>query len=158
MNEPPFARHAWIMFIAVTTINAMMMRFRSRKYIQQQPHLAAGYQQLFTGVLFWLNLPWVVMGVGIVFGGVRSVFSYFRPRDGNPFVLTWFGVVIALWLLGFYWLFARRGAEFLVEHPGVFRRDPQSPNMIRLIYCLMVAGGVAGTYFMFHGDIPQVPK
>lgn len=158
MNEPPFARHAWLILIGVTVANALILKFRSRAYIQQQPELAAGYQQLFNGVLLWGNLPWVVMGIGIVFGGVPSVFSYCRPRDGNPFVLALFGVVIALWILGFYWLFARRGAEFLIEHPGLLRGNPKSPAMIRLVYCLMVAGGVAATCLMFFVNIPSFTK
>jgi len=120
--------------------------------------LAAGYQRLFNGVLLWGNLPWVVMGVGIVVGGVHSVFAYFQPRDGNPFVLAWFGVVIALWLLGFYWLIARRGAEFLVEHPGLLRGFPKSPAMIRFFYCLMVAGGTVGLVLMFNTDIPDITR
>lgn len=158
MNEPPFARHAWLIFIVGTVLNALILKSRSRTYIQQQPELAAGYQQLFNGVLLWGNLPWVVMGIGIHFGEVHSVFSYFRPRDGNPFVLAWFGVVVALWLLGFYWLFARRGAEFLVKHPGLLRGNPKSPAMLRLCYCLMIAGGVVGLCFMFFGDIPNFTK
>ena len=158
MNEPPFARHAWLLFIATMVANALVLKFRSRAYIQQQPELAAGYRSLFYGILLWGNLPWVVMGIGIVFGGVHSVFSYFRPRDGNPFVLAWFGVVVALWLLGFYWIFARRGAEFLIEHPGLLRGNPKSPATIRLFYCLMVAGGVAGLCFMLLADFPDFPK
>jgi hypothetical protein len=73
-------------------------------------------------------------------------------------VLAWFGVVVALWLLGLYWLFARRGAEFLIEHPGLLRGNPKSPAIIRFFYCLMVAGGVVGLCFAFFSDIPQITK
>lgn len=156
MNEPPFVRHFWLAFIAANVLNALILKARSRKYILQKPELAAGYQQLFNGFLLWGNVPWVVMGIGILFGGVHNVFSYFRPRDGNPFVLAWFGVIGALCLLGFHWLFARRGAEFLVEHPGLLRGIPQSPAMIRLFYCLMVAGGVVALGFMFFADLPDL--
>ncbi len=158
MNEPLFARHAWILFIAVTMINALILKFRSRAHIQRRPELRAGYRRLFNGVLLWGNLPWVVMGIGIVFGGVHSTFSYFRPRDGHSFVLAWLGVVVALWILGFYWLFARRGAEFLVEHPGLLRSTPKNPTSIRFFYCLMVAGGLAGLLFIFFTDFPEFIK
>src|SRR5688572_11682314 len=107
MNVPPFFHHAWLMFVAVTIANALILKYRSRRYIRERPELAEGYNRLFRGVLFWGNLPWILMAIGIEFGGVPSFFSYFRPRDGNPFVMAWFAVVIALWLLGFYWLFAR---------------------------------------------------
>ena len=158
MNDPPLDRYVWLLFVAVTVVNALILRFRSRAYVQEQPALARGYEQLLRGVLLWGNLPWVAMGIGILFGGVPGVSSYLRPRDGNPFVLAWLGVVVALWVLGFYWLFARRGAEFLVEHPGLFRGNPRSPTAIRAMYCLMVAGGVVGLCFSFFVDIPDFPE
>ena len=158
MKEPPFAHYAWLMFVGVTVVNAIILKMRSRAYIKKRPELAVGYQKLIKGVLFWGNLPWIVMGIGIVFGGVQSVFSYFSPREANPFVLAWFGTLIVLWLLGFYWLFARRGAEFLVEHPGLLNGEPKNPNMIRVFYCLSVAGGIAGLCFMFFANIPKFAK
>ena len=94
MAEPPFFRHAWLMFVAVTVANALILKFRSRGYIRERPELAAGYTRLFRGVLFWGNLPWLVMGIGIELGGVPGIFSYFRPRDGNPYVLAWFAAVL----------------------------------------------------------------
>lgn len=54
MNEPPFIRHAWLIFIAVTVANAMILKFRSRAHIQQKPGLAAGCQQSFKGILLAL--------------------------------------------------------------------------------------------------------
>ena len=49
------------------------------------------------GWLVYGNLPWVVMGLGILFGGVPTIFHYFNPRNG-PVVLIWYGTVIALWV------------------------------------------------------------
>ncbi len=92
------------------------------------------------------------MGLGLELGGVPGFFSYFRPRDGNPYVLTFIASVVMLWILGFYWIFTRRGAEFLIDHPGLFRGDPKSPAMIRLVYCLGVAGGVIALILMATTD------
>ncbi len=161
MKEPQFPsvlRHVWLLFVVVTTANALILKYRSRRYIQQRPLLAEGYQRLFWGFLFWGNLPWLVMAVGIEFGGVPDMFCYFRPRDGDPYVLAWFAFVIADWLLGFYWIFARRGAEFLVEHPGLLRGDPKNPTMIRVFYCLSVVGGIVGFALMWTMDMPQFPR
>jgi hypothetical protein len=79
MNQPLVFHHIWLMFVAVTVANALVFKFRSRDYIRQSQGLAGGYQQLFWGVLFWGNLPWLVMGIGMELGGVPSMFSYFRP-------------------------------------------------------------------------------
>ena len=77
------------MFVAVTCLNALILKFRSGYYIRARPELMDGYMRLVRDVLFWGNLPWRVMGVGIELGGVPGMFSYFRPRHGNPFVLAW---------------------------------------------------------------------
>jgi hypothetical protein len=150
--------HGWLLFAAVTCLNALILKLRSRYYIRQRPELADGYSRFSRGVLLWGNLPWLVMGAGIELGGLPGIFSYFHPRDGNPFVLAWFGVVIAIWILGFWWLFARGGAEFLVEHPGLFHGLPRSATAIRIYYCLCVAGGISGLVFMFVADIPRFPQ
>ena len=82
----------------------------------------------------------------------------FHPRDGNPFVLAWFGVVTMIWILGFWWLFARSGAEFLIEHPGLLRGLPRSATAIRIYYCLCIVGGVCGLVFLFVADILRFPE
>ena len=74
-------RHGWLMFVAVTCLNALILKLRSRYYVRERRELAAGYTKLLWGVLFWGNLPWLVMGVGIELGGLPSIFSYFRPRE-----------------------------------------------------------------------------
>jgi hypothetical protein len=152
---PDLFRHFWLMFVAVTAANVLWLKFRSARHIREKPELADGYRRLVFGYLFWGNLPWLFMGAAIELGGVSNVFSFFRPGDGNPLVLAWFAIVIAEWCLGFLWLFVWRGAEFLVEHPGVFRYDIKSPAIIKAIYCLTVAGGVAGVYAMFAFPPPR---
>ncbi|MGD9366823.1 MAG: hypothetical protein PVH87_14070 [Desulfobacteraceae bacterium] len=84
---------------------------------------------------FWMNIPWIVMGFGCTVGGVPSVWHYFRPSDGNPFVLAWFGSVFFLWIAGTIWLFFQNGAETLAKHPGAIefrigfkRKEVSNPN------------------------------
>ena len=57
------------------------------------------------------ELPWLVMGVGIVVGGVPNIWYYFRPQDRNPFVLAWFVSVFLLAFYFAYWVFFRGGAQ-----------------------------------------------
>ena len=58
--------------------------------------------------------------------------------------MGWLGLVVAMMLLGFYRLFARGGAAFLVDHPWRLRGNPRSPTEVRLLYCLLVLCGVIG--------------
>jgi hypothetical protein len=82
------ARHAWAMFIVITCLNAATWRWRARRHIAVNPALAPGYRRLIRSWLVFGNVPWVVMGLGIVFGGV-----------------------VAFWVASVYWIFFRRGAE-----------------------------------------------
>lgn len=113
-----------------------MFRKRAQEHIGKNPQLKEGYAALFRGYLFWMNLPWVIMGIGCTVGGIPSVWHYFRPRDGNPYVLAWFGSVFFLWVLGTFWLFLKSGAEMLAGHPGaielrygVKRKDLANPRL-----------------------------
>ena len=155
VNVPPVFKYFWVLAIACNVVNVFIFRTRSSEYVQQRPELAEGYKRYFLGFLLWASLPWIAMGVGIVFGGVPNVFSYFHPQDPNPFIRAWFGSIILMWLLGFYWLFARHGAEFLVEHPGLFNRNLNTPAKIKGFYCLTLVGGAVGLYFMYNNHIPD---
>lgn len=51
------------------------------------------------------------MGVGILSGGVQTIWSYFQPRNGNPLVLLFFFSVVVMWGITLYWTFMLDGAE-----------------------------------------------
>jgi hypothetical protein len=87
-------RHAWLLFIGVTCANGAIWWTRAKKEIAAHPELTETYRELVRGWLIYGNLPWVVMGAGILAGGVPSVFQYFNPRNG-PFVIAWYVTVVA---------------------------------------------------------------
>ncbi len=154
-----FSRYFWAICIVVTGINVIIFKVRSSRHIQDNPELAEGYATLFRGYLTWVNLPWVVMGIGCTVGGVPTVWHYFRPQDGNPYVLAWFASVFLLWITGTYWLFFRDGAEMLVKHPGAFNANISNPTMVKVFWFLGLAGGVFGVIMMWTMDIPlQLPR
>ncbi len=137
------------MFIVVTITNAIIMKVRSKKQIDQDPSLEEGYDKIFKGLITWGNIPWVIMGVGIVTGNVPTVFHYFNPQDGNPYVISFFISILLIWVLGTYWLFLKDGAEMLFKHPGIFNSDFSSPAKIKMVWILSLAGGIAGLAMMF---------
>ncbi len=91
------SKYFWLVAIVFTGVNCLIFKRRSEKHIKQNPELAEGYSVLFRGYLFWMNVPWIIMGIGCTIGRIPSVWYYFRPKDGNPYVLAWFGSVFALW-------------------------------------------------------------
>lgn len=151
------SRYFWAVAIVVTGINVAIFKARSTRHIQENPELAEGYATLLRGYLIWLNIPWIVMGIGCTVGGIPTVWHYFRPQDGNPYVLAWFASVFMLWIAGTYWLLFRGGAEMLVKHPGAFNINTSNPTMVKLFWFLCLAGGVFGVIMMWTLDIPLPP-
>jgi uncharacterized BrkB/YihY/UPF0761 family membrane protein len=64
------SKHFWVVAIIVTIINWLIFRKRAQKHIQNNPQLEEGYASLFRNYLFWMNISWVIMGIGCTFGGV----------------------------------------------------------------------------------------
>jgi hypothetical protein len=149
------ARWFWVVFILFTIVHAVLLRSRAQRHIRENPDLADGYTTLIRGFVFWCNIPWVVMGIGTLFGGVPTMFDFFRPREGNPFVLAFFGSLVFLWIMGTFWILFRGGAEMLVKHPGFFNVDFKSPLMLKLFWLLCLAAGIVGIITFFAMDAPM---
>jgi hypothetical protein len=138
-------RYAWVMFILITCANAAIWAKRSRPHIARNPELAPGYRKLIRGLLLYGNLPWVVMGIGILFGGVATVFDFLDPRSGI-FALVLLGVIVVLWVLGTYWLLFAGGAEELIRYPGLMQEPIHRPWIIKAWWLLCLSGGIAGLW------------
>jgi hypothetical protein len=145
-------KYFWVAFILVTFVNGAIWWSRSKPHRIRDPALTESYRSLIRGFVIWGNIPWLVMGAGIVFGGVPSIFHYFDPKSPNPFIAAWFGSVFFLWIAGCYWLFARGGAEELIRHPGLIQPQMSSPSAIKALWVLCLAGGVFGVALMYFGD------
>ncbi len=88
-------------------------------------------------------LPWVIMGAGQVTGATPTVWHYFRPQDGNVFVLGWLASVFVLSCLFAWWVFLAGGAKKVVEFNlvavlGQQGANPLSEKMIRFLAALGV--------------------
>jgi len=111
---------------------------RARPKIAENPALREGYRRLIRGLLIYGNLPWLVMGAGILSGSVLSTFHYFNPRNG-PFVIAFYVTVVALWIATFYWLFFKQGAETLLDHPGLLNVPVGRPWIVKAYFLLCLA-------------------
>lgn len=135
------ADHFWLIAILATLANYLSFRARSRESIKADPNLEEGYSQLLRGYLRWLVPPWIVMGAGQIFGKL-SVFRYLFPSEHNPYVLIWYGTVIAFWILASFWIFRKGGAEILVKYPGALPCNLETPAGIRLYWAILSAVGI----------------
>ena len=143
-------RHFWFVFIAVTVANGYAWWSNVQNRIRADPDLEPGYRRLYWGYMIWCNVPWILMGVGILSGQVAQVHDFLRPSGGNLFVLMWYGAMGALLCLGTYWIFLCGGAELLERHPGVFMIPPWSASKLRLFWLGLVAwnAGIATLLFL----------
>ena len=145
----------WALFILITVINAYILKSRSHKYIATNPELKDGYKKMFNGLLFYGNVPWIIIGIGNLTGLTNSTFDYFAPRQLNPIVLLFHLAVVVLWLLSIKWIYFKNGAEFLEQHPGLLRPS-QTARQIRIFFPMMLLGGIIGMILMWVKN-PSIP-
>ena len=146
MANNPIFQHPWILLILVTFANAIILKFRVRRYIAEKPELKIGYDRLIRGFLIWGSLPWAVMGIGATYGGVTKIIDFFNYKSTNIYVQLWISTIVVEWILGFYWIFFRSGAEMLVAHPGIFNMPFQRPRDAKLLYVVSTIGGIFALY------------
>ncbi len=148
-------KHFWLLLIVATFINSFIIKFNSKKYILKNSDLEEGYSKLFKGMLFYLNIPWLIMGIGMLFGMTKNSFDFFNPKAMNPIVLTFHGSIIVLWVLSIWWIYFNKGAEFLANHPGAIQiqgpgiKKNLTAKQIKMFWPIFILGGVFGMYLMW---------
>ena len=144
----------WLIAIAVTCANAYILYSRSKAEVARNPELKEGYDNLLKGFLISMNLPWLVMGIGILVGGVQTVYDYSDPRAGNPYVIAFHSTIFILWALSVLWIYVGNGAEFLVKHPGWMNYNIKSPLTLKLLLALFFFGGAFAEIAMWFRTYP----
>src|SRR4030095_5766640 len=147
--------HFWLAVVAVTTINGRCWWAGVQARIQARPELEPGYRRLYRGYLFWANVPWILMGVGILSGQVRWMFDFLEPRSGNPYVLAWWSANGAVLAAGTVWVLWGGGAEMLARHPGFAMVPEWSASKIRWLWVGLVVWNVTiGGLLFFWSPAP----
>lgn len=157
-----FFRHTWVMFIVVTIVNCFILKYRSQKFIDENPDLRTGYDKIFKTFLIYGNIPWVIIGMGDLTSQTHNISVYFNPRSFNPFVLAFHFSIIVIWVLCARWIYFKNGADFLVQHPGIIYVRGLSGSVtptattIKLFFALALLGGIAGMLTMWLVDLPAL--
>jgi hypothetical protein len=145
-------RQFWLLAIGGTFLNAAIWWWNGRGRRRRDPSLVAGYRRLTLGFALWGSVPWLVMGMGAVIGGLPSV-AYFDPANG-PWVLAWYASILAIYALLGHWIFLRGGAEEVARHPGLLEWGlgwtfEASPWTVKGLVGLGIASGVGAMVMMF---------
>ena len=145
--------YMWLAFVGVVCVNGLLWWRRGRREVQQHPELAEGYERLVRGFIMWGNLPWLVMGAGLTFGGVPGMDAFFvRPR--NPYVLAFHLTVVGLWIALGWWVFGGGGADDLARHPGLINLRNPTPSAIKWLVAACLVGGFASMCAILAGFGP----
>ena len=88
-------------------------------------------------------LPWIIMGAGQLTGTTPTVWYYFRPQDGNVFVLAWLAAIFVLSACFAWWVLLAGGAKKVVEYNllaamGQRSVKPPSERMVKFFAVLGV--------------------
>lgn len=132
---PFFFDYFWLIAAVFQAANAGWFWYQCQPISSQRPDLRGAAWKVLWGFYALGCLPWLVIGAGVSFGGMKSVLSILRPSDGDPFVLTFFATVFCLQLLAFYWVVLCGGAEKMSELPDVLRRPFNTPFLLKLFVC-----------------------
>lgn len=151
----PF-KHFWLLAVLVNVVNGAIWWYRGKSHRERDPSLAGGYRSLIAGFVGWGSIPWFVMGAGIIFGGVRSVFSYFDLRSPSPFVWAFFASLGMLWAGSTYWLVFGGGAEKLVSHPGFLRGTPTA-RFVKLCWLASIIPAIVALIAIAFGFVQLPP-
>jgi hypothetical protein len=102
-------------FWAVALAMALVKYLKARNRVQAATDLSPQEKQSGEICLKWFavlsSLPWLIMGWGILFGDVSSVFSFLRPGNGNFYVMLWICTVLALTMVYAGWVLFADGAR-----------------------------------------------
>jgi hypothetical protein len=149
-----FMNYMWVACIGVMIANGLHWWHKGRDAIAQKSELREGYKKLIRGFILWGSIPWLLMGFGLLLGGVDSIFDYLQPRKANPWVMVWYLSAIVLLVLFLWWIFARGGAQKIVDHPGLLDFPLTKPWHVKTLTCVMAAGCVLGIAIAFGYEIP----
>jgi len=155
----------WIFLVVGTTLQGFVGYQQVKRRIAANPELERGYRTLRRGWIFWVNLPWIYMGLGIISGQTVWFPDYLMILHGpNAFVLSWWLLLAVLFILGTYWMLFRGGAEMLERHPGslIFPAHWKAP-VLRKYWCGIVAWNTCFALICFSGifrkfGIPVAPS
>jgi hypothetical protein len=137
-NLPFVFKYFWVLFIAVGLLNTQYAWRAVKSRLELHPDLEPGYRFYFLAYAFWSNLPWLLIGAGIVWGGVAGPGDFLKPWQGNPMVLAWWGAMALFSVLLTGWIFAG-GAEKLERYPGLPMVPLTGAKKIKL-YALLMLG------------------
>lgn len=116
-------KNVWLICIVATVINAFLFRYRVEHYIAEDPERERGYNDMLKVMLVFLNMPWVIIGIGNSNGMTSSIVEYTYLHPSPPIVQIFYAYILITLLIIGRWVIYGSGAEFLERHPGLLDKS-----------------------------------
>lgn len=136
----------WILFVIIQCVNGAFWWFRGTA---QRPTQRDSYKKLVIGWLLLGNIPWLIIGAGALSSKLPSLDEIFYPSRGNPFVLGFHISTVVLLALCSFWIYFGKGAQTMVDHPGLLNRPITEPTHMKMLWSACLAGAMLGEIFMW---------
>lgn len=150
----------WLIFIWLSLLNAWSAKINSKYYVAQNPELRPGYKKIISEWLIFSNIPWLIMAIGNLSDSTLQFSDYMRLFTLNPFVLAFHISIILIWLLCVYWIFFKKGADFLVKHPGLIniygrglKRKKMTSMDVKLFFAIFLITAFLALAALWNTDL-----
>lgn len=113
-------RYFWVLLIAAHSFNGLVTYWRTRKFRKKKPELTRGYKQFLRWWLTLGNLPWVVIGLGILSKVTPNIWESTNLENPNPVSISFVASVFLIFIISTVWMLFGKGPDFFEKHPGLF--------------------------------------
>jgi hypothetical protein len=153
-------KYVWFLPIVFNLANVFLLKQRSKKYILENPELEKDYDYYIKKFLIFGNIPWIIIGIGILTGMVDNISEYFRPREMNPIVLVFYASFIVIYIVLIRWIYFKNGAEFIEKNPDFARKTnfggkkKVTAKQVKMFFPLILLAGIIFMITMWIIDFP----
>ena len=151
------SKYFWVIGAFVMLFN-LRASPQLREDLMRDPVFAWEHRRLKQRYTLLLLLPWIIMGLGIMSGGVHSVWSYLRPQDLDAWVLGLHAYNLLLAAACLVWAVWFRGARTIAKHhlfEAYFFGKPVTitEQRARLFALLMFVGYIVSIVSLALSDV-----
>jgi hypothetical protein len=104
-------RYTWFVFLLFTA-GFLWPSPGVRKRRADDAFFAKSDSAIRRNAILWMGMPWLVMGLGQLVGGI-SFWRYYSPRYGGPWVTFFYFSVCIFWIVLAHWIFIGKGLPLL---------------------------------------------
>jgi hypothetical protein len=155
-------KYFWALCIVITYVNFYVLPRRRAAVNDAAAIDSATLQSTRRRVFFAMLVPWVVMGIAQVVGGVPNVWSFFQPRELNPYVWSWCLTIFALSCAFAYWVVFADGAKIaatlnLVQVNVFGRQVPVAEKWLKVFAAMAPPFTIAWVWGVWMMDFRGLP-